>query len=542
MAGSKGKRKAREQSTDDDDSQQTEQATNNKDLVHSEVSFLLFRVEVSESKKATEYMRATFAKLFTILLDADETVCFTIFKTDQCLNEEKNHVNSASTAITNPDQLPTSITALNKYFYGARPQSNGGVIWCQIRIAHNSPIDNLITDTKEDFQVLSSNLTLQTIQHWDVAQLGFFKNLSPEVDLHCLSEFLTTGLRRVVRPSQSIPIGLKVKTPYDGKKVPAGDRQKKIPYRERVHAVHLEVRGDHAEAARAGIKTLLSQPAFKRRYSVPVRLVPCYDRRDSPHTQDKIRRCIVQHGQFCRCLDTMAFSGIEHLDQKNTKLRMSLRELIVGLPQSHFINVDLNWKKDSFQIIYPKKHEESSRQVIAHLGPYLHKHYGDDLLVSLPSDTQELIQNTDWDAEGRPLSKIDKELDDILANDEAMDYVDLQFLQNESPSKSTATPISSKFIPKLDDESVSTFRPHQHANLGDSTSSRAMELDNDDRSTVSALTLDSRISHMEQEFGSMRALLETIANNQKAEQGTTQSLLSNLQNAGSGDSESEKRV
>ena len=86
-------------------------------------------------------------------------------------------MNSASTSITNPDQLPTSITALIKYYYGARSQSNGGVIWSQIRIAHTSPIDNLITDTKEDFQVLSSNLTLHTIQHWDVAQLVFFQKL-----------------------------------------------------------------------------------------------------------------------------------------------------------------------------------------------------------------------------------------------------------------------------------------------------------------------------------------------------------------------------
>ena len=161
MAGSKAsKRKACEQLSGDDDSQKTEQATNNKDLVHCEDSFLLFWVEVSESKKATEYMRSTFAKLFKILLDADETVCFTIFKTNHCLNDKKNHVNSASTFITNLDQLPTSITALIKYYYGARSQSNGGVIWCQICLAHTSPIDNLITDTKEDFQVLSSNCTL----------------------------------------------------------------------------------------------------------------------------------------------------------------------------------------------------------------------------------------------------------------------------------------------------------------------------------------------------------------------------------------------
>ena len=533
-----GKRKADSplprRSGNDDESEATAKATNKDDIVHPCCSYLLLRVEVSEAKKGTELMRSSFAKIFSILQDADDTVALTVFKSEPSTDDDGNYLTSSATILTAPENFPSSITALNKYFFGARPQSNGGVIWCQVRLVHTEPVENIIADTKEDLQNLSSNLTLQTIQHWDVAQLGFFKNLHPEVDLKCLTEFFTAGLQRVQRQGP-ISIGLKVKTPYDGKKVPSG--AKKTPYKDRIHAVHLEVRGDQAEVARSGIKTLLSQPAFQRRYSMSVRLVPLYDRREGPHTQDKIRRCIVQHGQFCRCVDYMACSGIEHLDQKNTKLRKTLRELIVGLPEAHFINIDLNWKGDALHILYPKKYEDKSRELIANLGPYLHKFYGDDILTSLPADTQELISQTKWDDQGRPISKLDQELDDILAVDESIDFIDIQFLKETTPTKSSPAIISSKFIPKIDDESVSTFRASPDAKAVD-----PMDVEDDDRSMVSAITLDSRMSNMEQQFGRMETLLQQIVKNHNADSRNASSSVGRSKGADPSKSGSAHRV
>ena len=130
----------------------------------------------------------------------------------------------------------------------------------------------------------------------------------------------------------------------------------------------------------------------------------------------------------------MACTGIDHLDQKNPKLSKTLHELIVGLPDSHFINIDLNWKREALHILYPKKYEDKCRDLIANLGPYLHKHYGDDLLPSLPADTQELISKTKWDDQGRPISQLDQELDDILAVDDSLDFIDIQFLKEKTQS------------------------------------------------------------------------------------------------------------
>ena len=130
-----------------------------------------------------------------------------------------------------------------------------------------------------------------------------------------------------------------------------------------------------------------------------------YDRNAGPYIQDKIHKCITQHGQFCKCVMSTSIDAIEHLDQMNRPLNKTLRQLILQLPDSHFINVDLNWTRSSFAIQYPEKYEELAKDKIANLGAYLHKEYGDNILQSLPADTQQAISEVTWDPEtGRPLS------------------------------------------------------------------------------------------------------------------------------------------
>ena len=78
---------------------------------------------------------------------------------------------------------------MGKYFHGARPNNKGGTIWTQVRLLLSKEIDNIIADTKEDFSEKKGRLALQRIQHWDVATLGFLKNVHPDVDVHQLTSY-----------------------------------------------------------------------------------------------------------------------------------------------------------------------------------------------------------------------------------------------------------------------------------------------------------------------------------------------------------------
>ena len=82
---------------------------------------------------------------------------------------------------------------------------------------------------------------------------------------------------------------------------------------------------------------------------------------------------------------------------KNGALKQTLRQLIIGLPDAHFININLNWSNFAYAIVYPQKHEKETKERIANLGPYLHKAYGDDILTSFDADMQQLIKETTWD-------------------------------------------------------------------------------------------------------------------------------------------------
>ena len=119
----------------------------------------------------------------------------------------------------------------------------------------------------------------------------------------------------------------------------------------------------------------------------------------------------------------------DHLDQKNKSLKKTLRQLILEFPDAHFFNIDLNWSNSGFAIIYPKNYEEISQDRIANLGPYLHKTYKDVILPSLSKEIQESIHDCTLDEETcRPLTKLDRELYDILQSGEELDYVDISLI------------------------------------------------------------------------------------------------------------------
>ena len=492
-------------------SETTNAADNTTDAVFSPfITFLSFQFGVAKATKGSEEMRSKIIDLFKILRQADDTAAFSVYKTDAVIDVETNLYNTANSAvITDPADIPTSITMMCKYFHGARPNNKGGTIWTQVRLLHSVEIENIIADTKEDFAEKKGRLTVQTIQHWDVATLGFLKNVHPDVDVHQLSEFFSQELQSLYRTS-ILKVGLKVKSPYDGRR---RDPAKNISYKDRIMAVHVDVEGSHKSLCSNLIKKILSSNKFHARYNCAVRLVPEFDRNAGPYIQDKVRRCITQHGQFCKCVQSTTCEGIDHLDQVNTPLKKTLCQLILDLPDAHFINVDLNWTRSAFAILYPIKYEEPAKERIANLGAYLHKEYGDSILQSLPVETQQIISEVTWDQEtGRPLSKLDRELDDILEDGETLDYVDISLITSASTDRpSSATP-SNTFVPQLDSTSVSTFgtvSPERNTKPKVSISPTSTT-ENDTTTIVSGMTMETKMSHLETRFDKIEEILHAL--------------------------------
>ena len=116
----------------------------------------------------------------------------------------------------------------------------------------------------------------------------------------------------------NLKLGLKVKTPWDGKK---RDTKKVVHFKDRVQEVHLQCEGKHTTITAKIVKAILQSPIFQQRYKCDVRLIPEFDRNSGPYIQERIRRCITQHSQFCKCVNSNTCEGIDHLDQKNKALK-----------------------------------------------------------------------------------------------------------------------------------------------------------------------------------------------------------------------------
>ena len=115
--------------------------------------------------------------------------------------------------------------------------------------------------------------------------------MHPDVDVDNLHAYLSTALKKS-HPSIELKLGLKVKTPWDGKK---RNTTKTVHFKNRIQAVHLQYEGKHTAITAKVIIIILASPSFQHRYNCDVRLIPDFDRNSGPYIQDNIRRCITQH-------------------------------------------------------------------------------------------------------------------------------------------------------------------------------------------------------------------------------------------------------
>ena len=141
---------------------------------------------------------------------------------------------------------------------------------------------------------------------------------TPNIDVPNLNEFLSDALTKLNR-KVTLLLGLKVKTPWNGKERDRNAPQKH--FRDRIQGIHCECEGAQTSFTAKLLKGVLISSAFQHRYRCDSRLVPTFDRHSSPYIREKIRRCMVQHAQFCKCVTSNACEGFQFPDIKNKKLK-----------------------------------------------------------------------------------------------------------------------------------------------------------------------------------------------------------------------------
>ena len=509
----------------------------NRQVSFPNVSFLKLSIKVARANKATALMRTRFQEVFRCIRESDPTAILSHFRLDPVPEDDGMFIVNRTATAPTPEAIPDSITAMGKFLHGCRPRPDGGIIWTQVRLMHTEPIDNILADTRTELEEKSGNLSLQSIQHWDVETIGFLKNLHPDVDNENMQSFLLTAVNKLHTGDEQLLLGIKVRTPYDGTK---RDPNKKVKFKDRIQAYHVDTMGKTQALVQTYLKQVLSSDDFKQRYTAPVRLVPSFDRRSSPNTQEKVKRCILQHSQFCQSIASLPCQGIPSLNLRNRALGRTLRELIMSLKDSHFINIDMNWSNTNHVVLFPRKYESTAKEKVVHLPAFLHRQYGKRILSSFDAATQQVIEETSWDKEGHPMSKLDRELDQVIADDDTLDYVDISFFADAEekayptkPSAScdpqTAAPIP--FIPQVDETSVSTFGTFSPSKQASPTAVHTVA-----GSTSSDVSMLSRVSKVEEDMTEVKAMLRQLVSVQYATSQTSTQQSCSKEAGGSKDS------
>ena len=152
------------------------------------------------------------------------------------------------------------------------------------------------------------------------------------------------------------------------------------------------------------------------------------------------------------------------------------------------------------------------------------------ILQSLSIEMQTQIHECTWDEEtGRPLSKLDRELDNILETRNELDYVDISLITKED-TRPGDVDASNTFIPELDTNTVSTFGTVKNKNTEAIGLSKTPITDVDDKFILSGIMLDSRMSKMEEEFSNMTNMLKILVG--RANTGNTDTQPITTQEAG----------
>ena len=103
-------------------------------------------------------------------------------------------------------------------------------------------------------------------------------------------------------------------------------------------------------------------------------------------------------------------------------------------------------------------------------------------------------------------------------------------LVTQEPTRPSEATTSDTFIPQLDTNTVSTFGTVKDTTTRTIGLTRTQEDDADDKSILSRITLDSRMSKMETEFSSMSDMLKILVD--RSNTGMTETHPNTIQDAG----------
>jgi len=143
-----------------------------------------------------------------------------------------------------------------------------------------------------------------------------------------------------------------------------------------------------------------------------------------------------KQSHFLQALDAHLSDDILCLDNRNTSLDKTLRELMMGIkswgnqPSNLFHAVNDSWKGDKTVFSFLPTRAESATMVADGLLPYLRSEYGDEVLEFFTADACVKKEDWEWDKVNHTIKKQSKDLDDLTVVDQDYDFKGIKNTEN----------------------------------------------------------------------------------------------------------------
>ncbi len=260
------------------------------------------------------------------------------------------------------------------------------------------------------------------------------------------------------------------------------NRSKDSANASRVYAIHLECAADRAQEARQKLSQWYGSSSKKFPDGTKMRLVPPFNTILSSGNRQKYASLITQqlalNARIGTCT-TYEMSTNLLLDKPEPKTGVSFRQIMLAIPSQVFPgtplfhSIDKKWRTENEVIFtFLPENDADARNVVAGLIPFLNSTADPWYLQMFTPAAKITHTESKWDAETHQVFSVDEfEVEEFLADDDEYNKSGEPTAEksarrvNRDESRiqvNIPIVIDPKEFPKMyNDDSVSTFHPHQ---------------------------------------------------------------------------------
>ena len=417
------------------------------------IIFCKGKVTVPKNDSPSKKMRTIFMSFMTTLLKIDKKLL--IF--------EHNDANNIR-YISSPQQIPDTLSNIQKFFDGSyRPNSEQLVIWFQLKIGIDVPEEsNFFMDAKCLFDEKKKHaIYRKDIQVPETETIGYFLFSHGKQNRDRLTETIQFLLKEYYKITNPISFRWqKVITRFAGK-------GQNMDNNENISkAYHIEVGKGTGDAISKAIAHMYSSTRKNKPHNEKMRFVPYPRFLQNTATTIQYNKIKLKQAWYLKLTGFATSFDIAELDEPYEgmpSLRAFIMEMETKDAEPLFLSVDFSFDGKCVLFVFPLAHESEAHNKIADLPSYgMYKHGINFLRNYFHPEAYEKAEEAPWnEEEGRAISKLSEEFDNILKDCEGLSWlkdpgVQQEVKENGNPVQEIRKPALFNLRPN-DDASLDTF-------------------------------------------------------------------------------------